>query len=41
MALGLSILFGVLAYENHKRKRHGIAIFFDACSVLFIVISLR
>ena len=41
MAIGLSIIFGVFAYEFHKRKQHGVAIVFDILAVLFIILSWR
>ncbi len=39
MALAFSIFFGVVAYELHKAKKHGFAIFFDVLAVLLILIS--
>ena len=41
MFVGMSIFAGVVAYELHKRKSHGLAIVFDVCAVALIVISWR
>jgi hypothetical protein len=37
----LSITFGVIAYELHKRKQHKFALCFDVLAVIFILISWR
>jgi hypothetical protein len=36
MAVSLSIVAGVIAYEFHKRKKHSVGIVFDITAVLFI-----
>ena len=41
MLVGASIFAGVIAYELHKRKSHGLAIVFDICAVALIIFSWR
>lgn len=41
MAVAISIFFGFIAYELHKKKIHSVGVIFDVLAVVLIFISWR